>query len=80
MKDKAKVRDIDPLRDDPKAVVRDDELSAEQKKVILENWQQDLIELQTASDENMNPARNQSGRLSEQLTRVSKALRAVKGD
>lgn len=79
MNDKAKQNAIDPLRDDPAAIVGDDALSVRQKTVMLENWRQDLIELQTATEENMSPSENHGGRLSEQLRRVSEALRTVKG-
>jgi hypothetical protein len=77
MNEKAPHKAIDPLRDDPAAILRDTALSDKKKTVALQNWRQDLIELQTATEENMTPTENHAGRLSEQLSRVTEALRTL---
>ncbi|MAC38651.1 MAG: hypothetical protein CMF76_10755 [Maricaulis sp.] len=57
--------------DEPEDVVRNDALSREQKKEILERWQHDAEELVVASGEGM------PGGGENQLRKVGKALDAV---
>lgn len=56
---------------EPQAVLRDDDLSREQKKEILERWQHDAEELVVASGEGM------PGGGENQLRKVGKALEAI---
>lgn len=56
---------------EPQEVLRDDDLSREQKKEILERWQHDAEELVVASGEGM------PGDSETQLRKVAKALDAV---
>lgn len=64
--------------DSPEAVVASDGLSPDQKIAILEDWRVDLIELQTAADENM-AARQGSGAVAEELRQVTEALKRLRG-
>ena len=55
----------------PEAVLEDDRLSAEQKKMILEQWLQDARQLEEAAAENM------AGGEPNMLHRVSQALARI---
>ena len=57
--------------DSPMDVVRDDKLTRAQKREILDSWELDARELQTAADENM------AGGEADRLAEVRQALREL---
>lgn len=63
--------------DSPEAVLASDGLSPDQKIAILEDWRIDLVELQTAADENMAAGKG-SDAVAEELQQVSEALERLR--
>jgi hypothetical protein len=72
------VRDVQQRFEKPMRVARDGALSVAQKIEILENWRLDLVELLTATGENMPSDHPGSGDAAEQLREVCAALDAVR--
>ena len=61
---------------EPRFVVENRGLSHDEKIKVLLDWRQDLLELQTATEENMPPERGQSN-VGARLTAVTDALIAL---
>jgi hypothetical protein len=72
------VRDPQGTFSEPRRVVENQELTAEQKLTILKSWQLDLLELLRATEENMPSADRQPGEVAEELRQVNDALVAVR--
>jgi hypothetical protein len=72
----------DPEREfgEPRKVLEDASLTAEQKLEILESWRADLIELQVAEEENMPSSDADQGAAAARLTEVSKAIATIRGE
>jgi hypothetical protein len=62
----------------PRLVLQSPELSDDDKVVVLRNWKQGLIQLQQASEENMDSGAGPSD-VSTQLAAVSRAMNELKG-
>ena len=58
----------------PLRVIECDELSPGEKIEVLENWRLDLVELQTAADENMAETEPDCSEAAEKLREVNSAL------
>ena len=58
----------------PLRVIESEELTPGEKIELLENWRLDLMELQTAADENMAGSEPDSGEAAEKLREVNSAL------
>lgn len=59
---------------EPNNVVKDTELSKEQKLKILQQWKHDANLIQIAEEENMRPGEEHSSTM---LSRISQAIEAV---
>lgn len=68
------------LEGNPQGVLADSTLSQEEKCNVLEDWLQDLLELQTATEESMLSDNKESGAVADQYQRVNNALKAVRDD
>lgn len=66
-----------PVR--PSEVLKNDNLSREQKEEYLENWRLDLLERVRATEENMLDTDEATDNLSDQLREVDKALAELRG-
>ena len=73
-KSKDKVKNPKASFSEPKEVVRDNALSAEEKKKALNTWEQDERQLLTASNEGMAPDSEGVGR--ENANRLGDVVRA----
>jgi hypothetical protein len=62
----------------PQDVIDDDGLTLEKKLAVLEGWQNDLIEMQRAEEENMVATASQSSQTAKCLTEVTKAIHALR--
>jgi hypothetical protein len=60
-------------------LLRRQDLSDKDKLTLLKDWQLDLTERMTATDENMNGTQDE-GRLAEQLRDVARALNVLEED
>lgn len=63
---------------EPRYVVTNEELSDQEKITILENWKLDLMELQTATEENMPGSGTETGGVADELGAVIEALRMIR--
>jgi hypothetical protein len=69
------LRDPDNMFDDPRELINRDDLSKPEKLQVLRGWHADLIELQTATEENMSDTTvHEPGIVAERLTQVAAAL------
>ncbi|MEQ8206873.1 MAG: hypothetical protein RIA65_11900, partial [Woeseia sp.] len=59
------------LEGDPQGVLADSTLSQDEKCNVLEDWLQDLLELQTATEESMLSDDKESGAVADQYQRVN---------
>lgn len=66
------------LEGNPDHVLLDQSLDDRQKIAVLEDWLQDLLELQTATGENMASNDNELGEVARQYQRVNDALRLAR--
>ena len=71
---RASLRDPEQEFTAPSEVAEHPELSIQDKLAILRNWRLDLIELQTATNENMVDANADPGAVAERLRQVSEAI------
>ena len=62
----------------PQDVVDDDGLTLEKKVVVLESWQNELIEMQRAEEENMVGTASKSGQTAKWLAEVTKAIHTLR--
>lgn len=58
----------------PADVIDDEGLTLEKKLLVLESWQNDLIEMQRADEENMLGTASNSGQTAKWLAEVTKAI------
>jgi hypothetical protein len=58
----------------PVELLRRNDLSSEEKLFVLQNWQADLVELQTATEENMSRSGGESGSTADKLMQVAAAI------
>jgi hypothetical protein len=63
----------------PQDVVDDKKLTLEKKLIVLESWQNDLLEMQRADDENMVSTASKPGQTARQLAEVTKAIHTLRG-
>lgn len=63
----------------PSEVLKNDNLSREQKEEYLENWRLDLLERVRATEENMLDTDEETDNLSDELREVDKALAELRG-
>ena len=62
----------------PQDVLDDHALTLEKKLIVLESWQNDLLELQRADDENMTGATVKPGQTAKRLAEVTKAIHQLR--
>ncbi len=65
---------------EPRYVVENEELSDPEKITILENWKLDLMELQTATEENMPATGTEADSAADELRAVIEALRMIRSE
>ena len=70
--DSSSYADVEPFV--PEELIERQDLSNRDKMKILKNWQADLIEMQTAADENMPSATAETGETAERLARVRTSM------
>ncbi len=71
---RSRLSDLTPGRSiDPSKVVAREDLTVEEKVALLKDWQLDLTERMTATDENMSGTQD-AGQLAEQHRHVSRVL------
>jgi len=68
---------FDKAAQTPNDILEDPALPAHKKRQLLEDWRLDLLERQTATEENMAGSESASAEISEQLRLVNKALNAI---
>ncbi len=72
------ITDPKKLFREPQSVLANKELSDREKINILENWKLDLMELQTATEENMPGAGTDTDLVADELRAVIEALRVIR--
>ena len=73
----ALIRDPAAQFRDPDELLQHTGLSESEKLEALESWQADLIELQTATEENMPASDEAFGKTATKLAKVRNAIRAL---
>ncbi len=73
------ITDPKKLFREPHHVLENKELSVQEKISILEDWKLDLIELQTATEENMSARGQETDAVADDLQAVIEALRLIQG-
>ncbi|ANO52707.1 hypothetical protein [Woeseia oceani] len=68
------------LEGDPNDVLADQALSPDQRCAVLEDWIQDLLELQTATEEAMLSSEHDAGEVANQYQRVNAALNIARSN
>jgi hypothetical protein len=68
------IRNPDKEFRSPVELLRRNDLSSEEKLFVLQNWQADLVELQTATEENMSRSGGESGSTADKLMQVAAAI------
>jgi hypothetical protein len=72
------IRDPERSCREPASLVQRRDLSMQEKLVVLESWQADLIELLKAVEENMSDMRPDRGDSAAKLAEVTAAITAVR--
>lgn len=74
------VKDVEKLYQEPRNVLEDADLSDADKLKVLENWKADLVELLTASDENMPSSQADAGSVADRLQGVVEAIEILRAE
>ena len=72
------ITDPKKLFQEPHHVLENKALSVQEKISILEDWKLDLIELQTATEENMSAKGQETDAVADDLQAVIEALRVIR--
>ncbi|MGD8324380.1 MAG: hypothetical protein PVF50_08430 [Gammaproteobacteria bacterium] len=72
------IRDPEGRFSDPRRLLEREDISPNDKLLVLQDWQTDLLELQRAADENMPSAQASPGETAEKLSEVNKVIGVVR--
>lgn len=73
----AKIEHPETVYANPDDVLKDDSLSADEKKQALENWKRDAVEELTAADEGMPASDSEIDSIDEEIEKVAEAERQL---